>query len=310
MELPGRQAGSGSHRSGARMNQTIHPTAVVDATAIVGEGVVIHPYACVGPGVVLGPGCILSSHAVVHRGSVLGEHVLVDSFAVIGGDPQMNGFDPATQSGVTIGAHSRVREGVTVHRSTAAGHMTTIGEHVHLMAGSHVGHDCVVNSHATLANNVMLAGHVEVGEYVFLGGGAGVHQFVRIGESAMVGGNASISYDIPPFTIAAQRNEVYGLNFIGLKRRHFTQETIADLKSCFRAVYSTLGDVRVRAEAACLATGATEQGRTFLRFFAEGRRGFVTLRRVEPHGRRTAGGSNGAPAEFSEPTPHREPTAN
>jgi UDP-N-acetylglucosamine acyltransferase len=296
------------------MNQTIHPTAVVDATAIVGAGVVIHPYACVGAGVVLGAGCVLSSHAVVHRGSVLGDGVLVDSFAVIGGDPQMNGFDPATLSGVIIGAHSRVREGVTVHRGSAAGRLTSIGDHVHLMAGSHVGHDCIVHSHATLANNVMLAGHVEVGEYVFLGGGAGVHQFVRIGEGAMVGGNASISYDIPPFTMAAQRNEVYGLNLIGLKRRHFSAETIADLKSCFRAVYSKLGDVRVRAEAACLATGATEQGRTFLRFFAGGRRGFATLRRAELHSKRLVTGSeNGAAPQENGAAPQENgaaPTAN
>ncbi len=237
-------------------------------------------------GAILGDGVHLAEHAVVRAGSVLGTAVRIDSFAVIGGAPQMHAFDHAIRSGVRIGNGTVIREHVSVHRATQAGQDTLIGAHGLLMAGSHVGHDCRIGDHVTLANNVMLAGHVEVFDFVFLGGGAGVHQFVRIGEGAMVGGNASISCDLPPFTMAAQRNELYGLNLVGLRRRSFSPESIADLKLCFQAMYATLGDLRKRAAGMDDQCGSTAAGRSFLGFFAGGRRGFAGPRRWHDGGHR------------------------
>lgn len=237
-------------------------------------------------GVVLGDGARLAEHVVVRAGSVLGTGVLVDSFAVIGGAPQMQAFDHTLRSGVRIGDGTVVREHVSVHRATRPEKDTLIGARCLLMAGSHVGHDCRIGDQVTLANNVMLAGHVEVGDFVFLGGGAGVHQFVRIGEGAMVGGNASITCDLPPFTMAAQRNELYGLNLVGLRRRSFSAESIADLKECFHAMYATLGDLRKRAADLDEQYGSTAAGRSFLGFFAGGRRGFAGPRRWHEGGGR------------------------
>jgi UDP-N-acetylglucosamine acyltransferase len=240
----------------------------------------IHPTAIIEEGVQLGAGCVIHAYAIVKRHTVLGEGVVVHSFAVLGGDPQYQKFDPATVSGVHLGAGTVVREYVTVNRSIHAGQATTVGARCFLMAGVHVGHDCRVADDVVLANNVMLAGHVAVGAHTFLGGGAGCHQFCRIGEGAIVSGLSRIAQDIPPFAMAAERNEVIGLNLIGLKRRGVSRAAIAELKEAFRIVYFSPGNIREVARAA-LGGGLfqTAEARRFLAFFQEGKRGFARARR-------------------------------
>ena len=240
----------------------------------------IHPTAIIEDGVQLGAGCVVQAYAVIKQHSVLGDGVMVHPFAVLGGDPQFLKFDPATVSGVRIGPGTVVRENVTVNRSIHAGQATTVGARCFLMANSHVGHDSVVADDVVLANNVMLAGHVHVGSNTFLGGGAGFHQFCRIGEGVIVSGLARIAQDIPPFAMAAERNEIIGLNLIGLKRRGLSREAIGEIKEAFRVVYFTPGNIRdVAKSALASATFKTDEARRFLTFFTEGKRGFARARR-------------------------------
>jgi UDP-N-acetylglucosamine acyltransferase len=240
----------------------------------------IHPTAIVEEGVLLGAGCTVHAHAIIRKYSVLGDGVTVHPFAVIGGDPQFLKFDPATVSGVHLGAGTVVREHVTVSRSIHANQATTVGARCFLMANVHVGHDSLVADDVVLANNVMLAGHVTVGTHTFLGGGAGFHQFCRIGEGVIVSGLARIAQDIPPFAMAAERNEVIGLNLVGLKRRGFSRAAIGEIKAAFRAVYFTPGNIRTVALAALEGgTFQTPEARQFLAFFTEGKRGFARARR-------------------------------
>ena len=240
----------------------------------------IHPTAIIEEGVQLGAGCVVQAHAIIRKHTVLADGVAVHPFAVVGGDPQYLKFDPATVSGVRVGAGTVIREHVTINRSIHAGQFTTVGARCFLMANSHVGHDSAVADDVVLANNVMLAGHVTVGRHTFLGGGAGFHQFCRIGEGVIVSGLARIAQDIPPFAMAAERNEIIGLNLIGLKRRGFDRATIGEIKDAFRVVYFTSGNIREVAAAALAAdTFKTVQAREFLTFFTEGKRGFARARR-------------------------------
>ncbi len=267
------------------MSVTIHPTAVVHRATRIHESVTIGPYAVIEDGVELGNGVTVAAHAIVRAGSVLGEHCHVDSQAVIGGLPQDLRFDARTPSGVRLGPRVQVREGATIHRATEEGRFTEVGEGVFLMANAHVGHDSRVGRHAVLANNVMLGGFVAVGEHAFLGGAVGIHQHVRIGESSMIGGGARITRDVPPFTLSAERNELSGLNLIGLRRRQFTPEAIRALKLAYRFVCGDGGSMRSRA------TLYAEEPREldaavvrFLEFFASGQRGFI-----QPLSRRFSG---------------------
>ncbi len=213
---------------------------------------------------------------MITRHAILEEGVTVHSGAVVGGDPQYLKFDPATPSSVRVGAGTVLRENVTINRGIHAGGETRIGPGCFLMAGSHVAHDCCLGAQVVLANNALLAGHVEVGDLVFVGGGAAAHQFVRIGESVMIGGLARITRDLAPYTIVAERDEVSGLNLVGLRRRGFSRDTLRELKAAFRAVYYGQGKMAVRAEQAVRERGfATAEAAKFLHFFLTGKRGFA-----------------------------------
>lgn len=273
----GPRVGAGRAPAPVRIRM-IHPLAHVHPSVDT-AGARIGAFAIVEAGVVLGAGCVLGEHAIVRTGCELGAGVVVDSFVVIGGAPQMRG-EVARVGRVCVGDRTVLREGVTVNRPTLAHGLTSVGADCMLMANGHVGHDCIVGDMVTLANNVMLAGHVHVGAGTFVGGGAGVHQFVRIGQGAMIGGNASISYDVPPYAIAAERNQVHGLNLVGLRRAKMASASVADLKRCYHAVYCGPGDLRARvasllAQRVCCEDNA---GRRFLEFFAGGKRGFTRPR--------------------------------
>ena len=239
----------------------------------------IHPTAIIEPGAQIGDGCEIHAYAIVRKGAILGDRVAVHPFAVVGGDSQDLKFNPAIESGVRVGAGTVIRESVTINRSTQAGTCTEVGEKCLLMACSHVAHDCVVGRNVVLANAALLAGHVTVGDNAILGGGAAFHQFTRIGEGVMVGGVSRITLDLPPYVLAAERNEVFGLNVIGLRRRGVPAAAVRELKEAFRAVYFGKGGYP-RNAADALATGAyvTAEGRRFLEFFSGSKRGYARAR--------------------------------
>jgi UDP-N-acetylglucosamine acyltransferase len=242
----------------------------------------IHPTAIVEPGAQLGADCEIMAYAVVTKHVVLGDRVVVHPFAVIGGDPQYLKFDRTLNSGVRIGPGTVIREHVTINRSIYDGKDTLVGANGFLMASSHVAHDCELGQSVILANGALLAGHVSIADYTFLGGAAAVHQNCRIGESVMVAGHASITRDVPHFTMVAERDEVIGFNAVGLKRRGFSRVTMAELKAAFHDVYFTNGNIRDVA-AQRLAANAFEsaEARRFLEFFAGGKRSFARARRAE-----------------------------
>lgn len=252
----------------------IHPSALVEPGARVADGCRIGPFAVVESGASLGPGCVLAAHAVIRGSARLGAGVRVDSFAVVGGDPQDLGFDPSTPTWVEVGDGTIIREHVTVHRATGAGAATRIGPRCLLMAGSHVAHDCEVGVGAILANGCMLGGHVAVGDQAFVSGGVAVHQFCRIGRGALVSGNAVITEDVAPQLLAHGRNEVAGLNLVGLRRRGASADAIAELKRAYREVFAPGASCAAQAGTALgSGTYATEEAGDFLRFFLAGRRG-------------------------------------
>ena len=156
---------------------------------------------------------------------------------MVGGDPQDLKFKPRMPSGVRIGAGTTDPGERDLNCSTVEGTYTEVGQNCLLMACCHVAHDCVVGNEVVIANAVLLAGHVHVGDRAILGGAALLHQFIRVGDGAMVGGRLALTMDIPPFTMASERDELVGLNLIGLRRRGMEPAAIEELKKAFQAVY-------------------------------------------------------------------------
>lgn len=217
----------------------IHPSAIVDPGARLGDEVEIGPYVCIGGEVTLGARTVVQSHAVLEGTVRIGAENVIGHGAIIGGSPQDLSFKPATQSGIEIGARNVIREHVTIHRGTAADSLTMIGDDNFLMAGAHVGHNCTLGDKVIIANNCLLGGYVTVEDGAFLGGGCVVHQFARVGRLAITQGNSGFGKDIPPFVIAAGVNEVVGLNMVGLQRAGFSAEDRAEIKAAFRLLYNS-----------------------------------------------------------------------
>lgn len=253
----------------------IHPTAVIDPATRIHETVTIGPYSVIEEGVELGPYAKIGPYVQVCSGVTTGERCEIHAHCVIGGLPQALNFDATTQSGVRIGDDVIIREGSTINRSTKAGAVTEIGEGSFLMATTHVAHDCIVGKRVVMAHGSGLAGHVVVGDDTFIGGAAIFHQFCRVGHGAIIGGGARTSRDVPPYVMTAERDELIGLNLVGLKRRGHSREAIKALKLAFREVCGKPGNMKQRA-AERLAKGVgCDEERLFLEFFAEGKRGFV-----------------------------------
>jgi UDP-N-acetylglucosamine acyltransferase len=231
------------------MTVTIHPSAIVDPAAKLGEGVSIGPFCVVGPDVTLGDGVRLVSHVAVDGRTSIGAETVIYPFASIGHRPQDLKFH-GESSELVIGARNQIREHVTMNPGTEGGGMITrVGDDGLFMMGSHVAHDCIVGDHVIMANNATLGGHVTLGDYVIIGGLSAVRQFVRIGSHAMIGGMSGVENDVIPFgLVMGDRARLAGLNLVGLERRGFKKDDIHALRAAYRMLFGPEGTFAERVE--------------------------------------------------------------
>jgi UDP-N-acetylglucosamine acyltransferase len=218
----------------------IHPSAIVDGSALIHEGVDIGPFAIVGPHVELGEGCSVHAYAQILGHTQMGRDNVVHSHCVIGGAPQDKKYQ-GEPTRLVIGDRNTFRECCTVNLGTVQDSgVTEIGNDNWIMAYVHIAHDCRVGSHTIMANAVQLAGHVHVGDWAILGGITGVHQFVRVGAHAMTGAGTTLIQDLPPYVMATGNPaSPHGINVEGLKRRGFSDEDIQALRRAYKQVYKS-----------------------------------------------------------------------
>jgi UDP-N-acetylglucosamine acyltransferase len=217
----------------------IHPTAVVDPSARIGEGVGIGAYAVIGADVEIGAGTSIGAHCTIDGPTRIGRDNRIHGHAAIGGEPQDKKFG-GERTELVIGDGNVIREFVTISRGTGnGGGITRVGDRNWLLAYTHIAHDCQVGNDCVFSNNATLAGHVEVGDQVILSGFVGVHQFCRIGAHAFIGMGAFVNGDVPPYVMVAQEGygRPRGINAEGLKRRGFDAGRIAAIKRAYRALY-------------------------------------------------------------------------
>lgn len=227
----------------------IHPTAIIEDGAELGENVHIGPYCVVGSQVCLGEGVHLESHVVVGGDTAIGANTRIFPFASIGLQPQDLKYK-GEASRLEIGANNVIREHVTMNPGTEGGGMLTkVGDNCLFMVGAHVAHDCKIANNVILVNNATLAGHVELGEFAIVGGLSAVHQFVRIGKHAMIGGMSGVENDVIPYgTVTGNRAHLSGLNLVGLKRRGFDRETIHAMRNAYRLLFAHEGTMDERVK--------------------------------------------------------------
>lgn len=221
----------------SRLEFMIHPTAIIHPSAQIDPSVGIGPYVIIDGPAQIAAGCRIEAHAQIVGRVEIGEQCVIGRAAVIGTDPQDLSFKPETESSVILGPRNVIREHVTIHRGSAPGGATRLGEGNFLMVGVHLAHDVQLGNKNILANHCILAGHIHLGNHSFIGGAAVFHQFIRIGDSCVIQGNGSFGKDIPHFSMAMRTNRITGLNVVGLRRQGFTAEQRASIKELFTLLF-------------------------------------------------------------------------
>jgi UDP-N-acetylglucosamine acyltransferase len=251
----------------------IHPTALVDPTAELGEGVAIGPFSIVGPNVRIGAGTHLASSVLVERDTTIGGECQISHGAVLGTDPQDLKYH-GEPTRLVVGDRTVIREYATLNRGTTASGVTSVGSDCLLMSYVHVAHDCHIGDHVILSNAVNMAGHVSIHDWAIVGGMTPIHQFVRIGAHAFVGGSTRVAKDVPPYVKAAgSPMQLYGLNSVGLQRRGFDEEVRRELKRAYRLFFASTHNTSQALERAREELRAIPEVEVFLSFFEGTERG-------------------------------------
>jgi UDP-3-O-[3-hydroxymyristoyl] glucosamine N-acyltransferase len=198
----------------------IHPTAVIDPTAQIGEHAHIGPYAVVGPNVRLGahatllPHVVLYSgvqtgshffahaHSVVRENCVLGDYVTLENGVIIGGDGfgfaknESGHWEKIPQSGpVRIGSHVDVQSNATIDRATVGatevGDGSKVDNLVQVGHGSRIGHDTLVCAQTGIAGSSV------IGNHVILAGQVGIAGHCSLGDGVILTAQSAVSHDVP-----------------------------------------------------------------------------------------------------------------
>lgn len=247
---------------------SIHPTAQIDPSAVIGEGVSIGAYTVVGADVEIGAGTSIGPHVVIEGPTRIGRDNRISQFASLGGAPQDKKFQ-GERTELVIGDRNLIREFVTINRGTGdGGGITRIGDDNWLLAYVHVAHDCQVGNHVVFSNYSALAGHAEIGDWTILSGYSGVHQFCKVGAHAFIGMGCLVGSDVPPFVMMANeaRGRPRGINSEGLKRRGFDTARISAIKRAYRTLYMAGLSLSEAREQLAVQAKDSEDVRSMLEF--------------------------------------------
>ena len=209
----------------------------------------IGPFCYIGDNVEISKNCVLKSHVSILGHTKIGEDNIFYPFSSIGSQPQDLKFENE-KSYLVIGNNNTFRENVTVNPGTKGGGLKTIIKNNCLfMVGSHIAHDCKIESKVILANNATLAGHVEIGENTIIGGNSAIHQFVQIGKNVMIGGMSGVEKNILPYCLyIGIRTGLKGLNLIGLKRNRLSNNTIKLISSFLHDIFDKKNSIEINLQ--------------------------------------------------------------
>lgn len=255
------------------MSARIHPTAIVDGSAELGQDVEIGAWAIVGPRCVVGDGSVLAPRATLERDVTLGQRVRIGIGSVVGGDPQDLKYR-GEETRVEIGDDTVLREYVTINRATSHSWVTRVGKGCFLMSYVHLAHDCALGDGVIISNGTQLAGHIVVEDRATISGLCAAHQFVRIGTHAFIGGCSRVAQDVPPYVKAVGNPvKLFGLNSVGLQRNGFSEEVLRELKRAYRFLFRSEHTVSQGVERARAECEPLKEVTHFLDFVSQSERG-------------------------------------
>ena len=200
----------------------IHPTAIVDPTAEIGEDVAIGPHVVISPGVKvgdrasihpnvviypkvsIGEGTTLHANCTIHERTQIGRDCVIHSGAAIGSEgfgfvPTDSGWEKMHQSGITV-LEDRVEIGCNSAVDRPAVGETRVGQGTKIDNMVHIAHGCKIGQGVAMAAQVGMAGGVTIGNRVILAGQVGIANQAVLGDGAIASAKAGIHNDIPAGT--------------------------------------------------------------------------------------------------------------
>ena len=253
----------------------IHPSAIINPKAQIGENVKVGPFVIIENDVVIGDGTEIKSSAVIKSGARIGKECRIFQSAVISEIPQDLKFS-GEKTLLEIGDRTTVREFCTLNRGTSELGKSSIGNDCLLMAYVHVAHDCVIGDKTILANGVQLAGHVSIGYHVTIGGMTPIHQFCNVGDHAFVGGGYRVVQDVPPYILASgEPLKFAGVNNVGLRRRGFSSESRMNIKRVYKQIFYSAMNMSESIKEIKSNIKQTEEVKIILNFIENSNRGLI-----------------------------------
>jgi UDP-N-acetylglucosamine acyltransferase len=273
MSLERSAADRGGGGAGAGAEAGIHPAALVDHRAQLGNGVSVGPNTLVGPDVVIGDGTTVGANCLIEGWTEIGRENRIFHCVVIGTEPQDFKYR-GEKAFVRIGDRNTIREFATVHRATGEDNRTVVGDDNYIMAYAHIAHNCTIGNHTVLSNGVNMAGHVTIQDHAAISGLSVIHQFVRIGAYSYTGGGSRVAMDVVPYIkLAGNPPVVNGLNTVGLERNGFSPESIAVLKQAYRLLFRSELNVAQAVERIRKDLPQTDEIRNLISFIESSERG-------------------------------------
>ena len=178
----------------------VHPSAVVDSSAVIADSVSIGPGAVIGADVAIGAGSIIGPNVTIYPKTQIGLDCLIGAATVIGYDgfgfaKSVDGWVKIRQlGGVVIGDDVEIGAGCTIDRGALD---DTVIEHgVKLDNQVHIAHGCRIGARTAMAGYVALAGGTVIGRDVTVGGMTGFTGHLSVCDKVHIGANALVTQSI------------------------------------------------------------------------------------------------------------------
>ncbi len=244
----------------------IHPTAIINPNAKLGDNITVGPFCIIGKDVSFGDNCILDSNVVIDGNTTIGSDNHFYHSAVVGTNPQDLKYK-GEPTRLVMGNNNTIREFATINCSATMEEPTRVGNNNLIMAYAHIAHNCQFGNNIIMANAVNLAGHVHIFDFAIIGGMTAIAQFLRIGTYAYVGGSSGVTKDIPPYTRGlGLPYKVNGINSVGLKRRGFSSEQINSIRKIFKLFHFSGLNVSQAMEKALEIPDMTNEQKVYIDF--------------------------------------------
>ncbi len=198
----------------------VHPTAVIDASAVLGPDVSVGPYACIGATVVLGARTVVRAHVTVGDGAVIGEdcllhayvsvrervtlgqRVVVQDHAVIGSDGFGFAADASGQllkipqvGTVVVGDDVEIGVSTAIDRPPIGATVIGAGSKIDNLV--QIGHGVELGERVILVSQVGIAGSTSIGAGTVLAGQVGVAGHLTLGKGVRATAQTGIPNSLP-----------------------------------------------------------------------------------------------------------------